>query len=131
MKIRDIIKKLRRFHPDSLLFVEYKDNPDFRAVNIDDIDGHPVMFVDDMPDPEAEDEDAVAAPTLIVRRVNTTEAARILGCSSSLVRWLIHAGELKNIERPGKRVYLLDADEVVAYRTRKMDQATNREVHHA
>ena len=54
------------------------------------------------------------------RRGTTREAARILGCSTSLVRQLIAFGELENVERPGKRVYVLDLDEVRAYRRKKM-----------
>lgn len=61
-------------------------------------------------------------PLVPGRRGNTSEAARILGCSTSLVRWLIRMGELQHVERPGKRTYLLDLDEVHRYRLRKMEE---------
>lgn len=61
-------------------------------------------------------------PIVPSRRGSTAEAARILGCSTSLVRWLIATGELRHVERPGKRLYLLDLDEVHRYRLRKMEQ---------
>lgn len=59
-------------------------------------------------------------PILPSRRGSTAEAAQILGCSTSLVRWLIATGELVHVERPGKRQYLLDLDEVHRYRLKKM-----------
>lgn len=55
-------------------------------------------------------------------RGTTRDAARILGCSLSLVRWLISTGELRNVERPGRRVYRIDLAEVRQYRERKMRQ---------
>lgn len=57
---------------------------------------------------------------IIPRRGSTGEAARILGCSTSLVRWLIQTGQLQHVERPGKRLYLLDLDEVHRFRIKKM-----------
>lgn len=61
-------------------------------------------------------------PFLPRRRGSTAEAAQILGCSTSLVRWLIASGELVHVERPGKRQYLLDLDEVHRYRLKKMEE---------
>lgn len=69
------------------------------------------------------DESYVGAGSGPVRpRGTTQDAARILGCSPALVRRLIACGELRRIERPGKRVYVLDLDEVHAYRRRKMQE---------
>jgi excisionase family DNA binding protein len=62
------------------------------------------------------------SPILPSRRGSTAEAAQILGCSTSLVRWLIATGELRHVERPGKRQYLLDLDEVHRYRLKKMEE---------
>jgi len=56
-------------------------------------------------------------------RGSTRDAAKILGCSASLIRQLIALGELEGVERPGKRVYLLDLEEVQRYRKRKMTEA--------
>jgi excisionase family DNA binding protein len=61
-------------------------------------------------------------PRVPRRMGSSQDAARILGCSTSLVRWLIATGELEHVERPGKRLYLLDLDEVHRYRLSKMEE---------
>lgn len=61
-----------------------------------------------------------SGPEPLPERGTTRDAAEILGCSVSLVRLLISTGELRNIERPGRRVYRLDLAEVRDYRRRKM-----------
>lgn len=65
-------------------------------------------------------------PRIPRRHGSTQEAAQILGCSTSLVRWLIATGEFEHVERPGKRIYLLDLDEVHRYRLKKMEERANR-----